>query len=400
MRTLLTVLAAVALVATAGCDSGSPGGTVQATGTITNAFGRPLVGGTVTVEAADASGNKTGSLPPICTATTTSTGAFQCDLPPGRYRVTVTVPGYSTGSFVIDVDADGNATVDLPPLSGDGTLNATMVDGVTGAILMFAHVQCSRRLPDGTYSDFEFEADTDASGTITLQNLFLGEARCIVQAGASQIPVIITIEPETGGTIPVTPPPAAGQYRIVLSWGADPSDLDSHLTGPTGNPAGPERYHVYFGSRAATNPTSGDSLAVLDVDDTSGFGPETITFTPTADGVYRYTVFNYTVQGTQGGQSIHDSPTRVQVYDSNGLRQSYVAPPPTSANEGLISNAWRVVQLTKTGSQITLSGSPSTPPDQAQPGLLYVLANGSTDVGTFLTGGPSPTPAPAKRILQ
>ena len=382
------------LVASAGCDSGSDG-PVQTTAIVTNTFGRPLAGGTVVVETVDAAGNKNSTLPPVCTATTTSTGAFQCDLAPGRYQVTITVPGYSTGSFVIDVDADGNATVDLPPLSGDGTINATMVDAITGAVLTFAHVQCSRRLPDGTYTDFEFETTTDAAGLITLQNVFLGEARCIVQAGASQIPVVITIEPETGGTIPVTPPPAAGQYRIVLSWGANPRDLDSHLTGPTGN--SDERYHVYFSRRAYV--ATGDTLAVLDTDDTSGFGPETITFTPTADGVYRYTVFNYTVQGTQGGQFIHDSPTRVQLYDSNGLRQTYVAPPPTSDNMGLISNAWRVVQITKAGSRITLSGDASAPPDQAQPGLQYVLANGSTDVGTFLTGG-GDGPAPQKRAVQ
>lgn len=380
---LLSLAAALALVTVGGCDSGSDG-PVQATATVTNTFGRPLAGGTVVVEPAGGAGNKTAGQLPLCTTTTSSTGAFTCDLPPGTYTVTITVPGYSTGSFPITVGPDGTITVDLPPLTGQGNIDGTMVDGVTGAVLTFATVQCRRRLPDGTYTEFEFEATTGADGRITIQNVFAGDAQCVVQAGASQIPITITITPDTRGTIAVTPPPAVGQYRIVLTWGADPSDLDSHLTGPTGT--GNERYHVYFGDRTYVT-TAGDTLAVLDTDDTGSFGPETTTFTPAANGVYRFTVFNYTLRSsTEGGQSIHDSPTRVQVYDSNGLRQTYEAPPPTTANEGLIANAWRVVQLTKQGSQITLSGVASAPPDQVQPGLLYVLANGSTDVGTFFTG--------------
>ncbi|MBA4382487.1 MAG: hypothetical protein C0406_07975, partial [Sideroxydans sp.] len=53
--------------------------------------------------------------------------------------------------------------------------------------------------------------------------------------------------------------------RIVLNWGELPSDLDSHLIFPSN--------HIYFNSK--TGSTSSD--AKLDVDDTTSYGPETIT---------------------------------------------------------------------------------------------------------------------------
>lgn len=398
------ILLAFALVLVAGCDSGDDTpDTVLASGTIVNTFDRPLAGGTVTFTpeggTAETGGQKQSPAGQMtCTTQTSATGQFQCDLPPGSYTMTVSVPGYSTSSVTVVVDASGAATITFPAVSGNGSINATFLDAVTGAVLSFADVQCSRRLPDGTLSAFEFETTTDAQGVITVQDVFLGEAECIVQAGASQIPVIITITEETDGTIPVTQPPAAGEIRIVLSWGEEPSDLDAHLTGPGGplqDINGDPLHHVYYSNRTYVAGT--DTLAVLDRDDTSSFGPETLTFRPAADGVYRYTVHNYTFRNaTEGGQSIFDAPTRVEVYDATGLRQTYVAPAPTNQNMGVIANAWRVIEITKTGTQVSLSGNTGANPSSPQPGLRYVLANNVDDLGVFL----DESPLPAKGAVQ
>jgi len=63
---------------------------------------------------------------------------------------------------------------------------------------------------------------------------------------------------------------AAGQTRIVLTWGSTPRDLDSHLWVPSGS----TRTEIYYSSRgnAAAAP-----FAALDVDDRDGSGPETTT---------------------------------------------------------------------------------------------------------------------------
>ena len=380
------LLALLVVLPLAACDSGDAGSddAVAVTATLVNRFERPLQGGTVTVVPRGASAVPSGAAglrpDPVCTATTGPAGQFTCALPPGGYDVTVDVPGYSTDTFPITVNADGTVTLNLPPLTGQGNIDAQFVDAVSGAILTFAHVECRRQLPDGSYTEWEFEAETDAQGTITLEGVFLGQAECLVQAGASQIPVVLTITPTTDGTIPVTPPPPAGAYRVVLRWGASPSDLDAHLTGPDSTGAA-ERFHVYYGSRTY-GPTN------LDRDDTSSYGPETVTFFPTTDGVYRYTVHNYTLRGsTEGGQSIHDSPTTVELYAEDGLFRTYTAPPPTAQNDGTVANAWRVFELTKAGQSLTITGVASAPADQAQPGLAYVLADSPDDYRTSPAAG-------------
>lgn len=60
-----------------------------------------------------------------------------------------------------------------------------------------------------------------------------------------------------------------GEMRIVLTWGDYPSDLDSHLVGPS--PYG--SFHVYYDDKNAYY--DGVLYNNLDVDDTDSYGPET-----------------------------------------------------------------------------------------------------------------------------
>jgi len=69
--------------------------------------------------------------------------------------------------------------------------------------------------------------------------------------------------------------------KITLTWGADPADLDSHLTTP-----GDPREHLYYANRPITN-------ANLDTDDTSGYGPEVVTVYDLTPGEYRYAVHHF-----------------------------------------------------------------------------------------------------------
>ncbi len=86
----------------------------------------------------------------------------------------------------------------------------------------------------------------------------------------------------------LVPSSASGAVTIVLTWGASPSDLDSHLVGPV-LPSG--RFHCYYGSSAPV------AYASLDIDDTSGFGPETTSITTASGnfvpGSYSFYVHNY-----------------------------------------------------------------------------------------------------------
>lgn len=125
----------------------------------------------------------------------------------------------------------------------------------------------------------------------------------------------------------------SGSAKIKLTWGANPSDLDSHLTGPTAGSA--TRFHVYYadqGSQVAA-PYVG-----LDVDNISGFGPEVITINRFIPGLYRYSVHHF-----EGSSTIPASPARVEL-TLNGVTRIFTPPAPvvTLAPDSV----WVVMELT------------------------------------------------------
>ena len=89
-------------------------------------------------------------------------------------------------------------------------------------------------------------------------------------------------------------------FSIKLTWGAAPSDVDSHLYTPNGD-------HIYFDSEGYL---TGQPFAQLDVDDTDGFGPEVITITRLMVGTYTYVLHNYSETFTPG---MKQSPVRVEL---------------------------------------------------------------------------------------
>lgn len=106
-----------------------------------------------------------------------------------------------------------------------------------------------------------------------------------------------------------------GQMRIVLQWGDRPSDLDSHLFGASRDNAG---MHVFysdmFGYGGSYDSNSGRSLlAMLDVDDTSSYGPETITIYDLSKD-YIYAVYDYSSGGSLSSSLLTESAAVIKVY--------------------------------------------------------------------------------------
>ena len=112
----------------------------------------------------------------------------------------------------------------------------------------------------------------------------------------------------------MSPTLAAGEIRrLVLTWGQNPSDLDSHLWLPASN-----AYHVYWANRGSC---TGSPWACLDVDDVTSYGPETTTIKQRYNGTYVYAVYNYT-----GSPSINSSQGVVRVYGQSGLVATFNVP--------------------------------------------------------------------------
>jgi hypothetical protein len=147
---------------------------------------------------------------------------------------------------------------------------------------------------------------------------------------------------------------APGLVWVELTWGATPSDLDSHLMTPSGS-------HIYFGTMGSC---SASPWACLDVDDVSGYGPENTTIQQMSAGIYHFAVYNFSGTGSVAN-------ARIRVYSDRGLIREWVA----SAAAG--TNRWWYV--------FDLDGT----------------TGGITEVNTFgATWSPKGVPIPAAKVNE
>ncbi|HLP62783.1 MAG TPA: hypothetical protein VK186_28350 [Candidatus Deferrimicrobium sp.] len=89
--------------------------------------------------------------------------------------------------------------------------------------------------------------------------------------------------------------------RIVLLWDVEPRDLDSHLFFPDESPVG--NRHIYYPARYMNAFSGIMHAASLDVDDTTSYGPETVTIYKAVNGRYEYAIYHYAGEGTIGTTS-------------------------------------------------------------------------------------------------
>ena len=127
--------------------------------------------------------------------------------------------------------------------------------------------------------------------------------------------------------------PKAKDYRIVLTWGSRPNDLDAHLTGP--KPEGGD-FHIWYRNRILI---AGRDF--LDRDDTDKYGPETVTIYKPASGEYSFCVHDYSNRSDRSSRMLSFSNAVVQVYADDALKATFTVP------EGQFGNLWRVFKIDK-----------------------------------------------------
>ncbi|MCP3868501.1 MAG: hypothetical protein GY703_10465 [Gammaproteobacteria bacterium] len=155
-------------------------------------------------------------------------------------------------------------------------------------------------------------------------------------------------------------------YRIVLTWDAQPEDLDSHIWVPTGSSC----THVYFSEEGNE---SSLPFTKLDTDNTSGFGPETITITQALPGTYEYWVNNYSEI-----PDLTSSGAVVKVYDGSSLLHTFEVPTMPAGNL-----AWHVFNL-DTSTQ-TITAADRLEPDYSNANCIP--PTGSSGITVFPTTG-------------
>ncbi len=125
--------------------------------------------------------------------------------------------------------------------------------------------------------------------------------------------------------------PKIDKLRIILTWGPQPKDLDAHLAGP--DPDG-GKFHIWYRNM---RPIGGKNF--LDIDNTKGYGPETMTIYKPARGVYYYAVHNYSDRGRSANTALSYSGAVVQVYNNSRLIASFR---PKKGKTGTVWNVFKI----------------------------------------------------------
>ncbi|MEA4805963.1 Ig-like domain-containing protein [Acetobacterium wieringae] len=129
--------------------------------------------------------------------------------------------------------------------------------------------------------------------------------------------------------------------RIVLTWGLDPTDEDSHLTGPTADGNG--QFHTYYADKVYQH--EGIRYADLDWDDITSYGPETTTIYQLVDGKYKFYVHNYSNNGV-----LVDSGAKVEVYHGREMTPVNTFNIPTDGSN--TARYWMVFEMTVADGEI------------------------------------------------
>ncbi len=121
-------------------------------------------------------------------------------------------------------------------------------------------------------------------------------------------------------------------FTIRLTWGSSPRDLDSHLKGQRSDN---EFFHTFYSEKTYSE---GRTIASLDVDDTNGYGPETITLNTLGGRTFYYYVYCFS-----GCSKISDA-TVVLTNTTTGATQTFKSNDATGSGE-----YWNVFALKSNG---------------------------------------------------
>lgn len=280
----------------------------------------------------------------VSTGSTGSDGTYSLPVPVGSgYRVEFSKPGYIPATYYNVSVAAGNPTYLETILqidtnySGTGNISGKIVNALDGIGVSGLTINLREGI-NVTTGIIVATTTTGGGGSYSFTNLNAGSYTAEASGSGYNITyfTVICIGGTTTGdqNATITPTLAPGETRIILTWGATPSDLDSHLTGP--RPDG-GRFHIYFANK--THTYLGTKYADLDLDDVTSYGPETTTIYQQIGGMYRFSVHDYSNRSSTNSYALSNSGAQVRVYRGSNLVANFNVPP---NQEGTL---WTVFEL-------------------------------------------------------
>ena len=286
-------------------------------------------------------------------------GQYMQVLPQGTYDFVISKDGYLPYA-IQNIVVKPNETMYMENIIMDkwvsiaydtGCINGTVVHALSGEKVSGATVKihkgwnnrtgeyCKSLLGDikmaTTSLDGEFSIDASV-GTYTVEISKKGYITAYYNVVSNDMDTAYT-------KIVLTPSLSNDEYRIVLTWDANPRDLDSHLTYYV---AQEQKCHVSY--RNKKGEYAGNIIASLDLDDISSYGPETITITLDTSlleegSEFRYSVHDYSSKSSTTSKALSLSNATVHVYEGNKLINKYCVP------QNNIGTVWHVFDITIDG---------------------------------------------------
>jgi hypothetical protein len=267
----------------------------------------------------------------VATTQTDASGLFEIEIESGpNYQIRFVSDSYMDVTY-FNVTIEPGVTVFLETVlqiesvySGNGTVGGTIRDAFSGELM--ADVSLQLREGINVHSgDVVFEASTDNNGYYQIAEVPAGYYTAQLSGNGynnSYFSILsIGSQERLSQNAAISPVISEGETRIVLSWGSTPRDLDSHLYGPGALPE--QRFHIYYANRGAS---ASEPFANLDTDDTSSFGPETITIYQQREGTYSYYVHNFSSFATPASRGLSASQAKVEIYQHNGSSTTFNVP--------------------------------------------------------------------------
>ena len=269
----------------------------------------------------------------VAEATSDANGKYKIDLKAGTYVIKISKVGYITFKTTETFTPGEEKVVETFLLVGQGTAGEY---GTAGG-------KITNALTGGSISDVEMnirQGWNNVTGDIitTTTTDSLGKYEVSLPLGNYTIQMnkegylskhinIYVVSGEAlnqnNTLVPESSEMPSGDLRIVLTWGENPRDLDSHLIGPNKDNSG--LFHIYFSNK--TYYDDGIMYADLDLDDTSSYGPETTTvYTMNSTGKYSFYVHDYTNRYNNNSYAMSNSGAKVDVYKGDTLYVSYNIP--------------------------------------------------------------------------
>ncbi|MFI3251309.1 MAG: carboxypeptidase regulatory-like domain-containing protein, partial [Eubacteriales bacterium] len=318
-----------------------------------NQAARALEGAKITLYSA------TGDTP-LSTQAADSDGKFSFLIGGGDYRLVIEANGYHNLTTSQSIgDGEIKYTEHLLLLDsaeqGNGSAGGRLTNALTGQGVSGASLRLRTSWNNTSGETLPIESTTTSNGAYSFTDLPVGyyTVEGSLDGYVTGYTNIMVLSSQTvqDFDFTITPMLEGNDIRIVLTWGASPQDLDSYLIGRT-----PDGSSFNISYRNKNYIYQQVPMANLDVDDTSQYGPETVTITENVFGKYTYAVHDYSNRSSSASTGLSYSSAVVRVFQGSQQIGEFHVP----ADQ--IGTYWTVFQIDNNGAIYPINTLSNTAP--------------------------------------